>query len=118
MNNFDEKEKYDQDDQFSQENATLENNSDSPFDNSFTNHDLDINKNRDKFDEEGNLYKDNEVIDEDEEDDFDEEEEDDDDELDEDSEDDLDDDDDFQEEDLNDADGDLNDTNPRNPSQF
>lgn len=83
--------------------TTFENNS--PLDNSFTNHELDINKNRDKFDEEDNHYKEDEI-------------EEDEDEIDETSEDDLDDDDDFQEEDLNDADGDLNDTNPRNPSQF
>ena len=80
---------------------SLENNS--PLDNSFTNHELDINKNLDEFDEEDNRYKVNEI---------------DEDEIDETSEDDLDDDDDFQEDDLNDADGDLNDTNPRNPSQF
>ena len=91
-------------------NTSVENSS--PLDNSFTNHELDLNKNLDEFDEEGNRYKENEIDEEDEDEDEDE------DEIDETSEDDLDDDEDFQEEDLNDADGDLNDTNPRNPSQF
>lgn len=89
-------------------NTSVENSS--PLDNSFTNHELDLNKNGDEFDEEGNRYKENEIDEEDEDEDEDE--------IDETSEDDLDDDEDFQEEDLNDADGDLNDTNPRNPSQF
>ena len=129
MNNLQEQENYNQEDQFSQDNVSRENNWEAPLDNSFINEEPNRNLNRNVFDQDRSLDKESEVdeVDSDDEyledeDDLDEDEdnvEDEDDDL-EDEEDDLEDeeDDDFEEEDLNDEDGDRNDVNPVNPSRM